>query len=109
MKKLPDFINRALAAAGINTGAAAFAATFLFVVAVLVFADHTNTAALILLAMLTVPILFNRSTPTPFEIASVAGAAESIAEDEFPTGVCFFAVITMDTEVIGIIKTSPVP
>lgn len=74
MKKLADFINRALAAAGINTGAAAFAATFLFVVAVLVFADHTNTAALILLAMLTVPILFNRSTPTPFEIASVAGA-----------------------------------
>lgn len=42
-------------------------------------------------------------------IASVAGAAESIAEDEFPTGVCFFAVITMDTEVIGVIKTSPVP
>lgn len=57
---------------------------------------------------------FDPGAVLPFEfgtdvIASVAGAAESIAEDEFPTGVCFFAVITMDTEVIGIIKTSPVP
>lgn len=42
-------------------------------------------------------------------VASMAGTAEGITEDELAAGIGLPAVVAMDAEVVGIVKTAPVP
>lgn len=42
-------------------------------------------------------------------VAFMAGAALDIADDELVTGIGLFAMEAVDTEVIRVIETSPVP
>ena len=42
-------------------------------------------------------------------VAAVAGTAEGIADDQLVTGIRFPAFVSVDTEVVGIIKASVVP
>ena len=44
-----------------------------------------------------------------YAVAFVAGAAFRIADNQLVTGVCLFAAIPMDTEVIGVVEASSVP
>ena len=41
-------------------------------------------------------------------VAAVAGTAEGIADDQLVTGIRFPAFVSVDTEVVGIIKTPAV-
>lgn len=41
-------------------------------------------------------------------VTDVAGAAQGIADDQFPAGILFPAVVSADTEVIRVIKAAPV-
>jgi len=42
-------------------------------------------------------------------VADVAGTAQGVTDNQLPAGVLFPAFESADTEVIGIIKTAPVP
>lgn len=42
-------------------------------------------------------------------VTSMAGAADGITEDELAAGIGLPAVVAMDAEVVGIVKTAPVP
>lgn len=42
-------------------------------------------------------------------VTDVAGAAQGIADDQFPAGILFPAFVSADTEVIRVIKAAPVP
>ena len=42
-------------------------------------------------------------------VADVAGAAQGVTDEQLPTGILFPAFVSADTEVIGVIKTAPVP
>ena len=42
-------------------------------------------------------------------VAFVTGAALSVTDDQFVTGIRLFAAIAMNTEIIRVIKAAPVP
>lgn len=42
-------------------------------------------------------------------VAPMAGTAKSIADNKLVAGVGLFTMVAMDTEVVGIVKTAPVP
>lgn len=42
-------------------------------------------------------------------VTSMAGAAKGVTDDEFTAGIDLLAVVTVNAEVIGVIKTAPVP
>ena len=42
-------------------------------------------------------------------VAAVAGTAQSVTDDQFAAGILFPAPVSVDTEVVGIIKASVVP
>ena len=42
-------------------------------------------------------------------VAAMAGTAQSVTDDQLVTGIRFPASVSVDTEVVGIIKTSAVP
>ena len=44
-----------------------------------------------------------------YVVAAVAGTAQSVTDDQFATGIRFPASVSVDTEVVGIIKASVVP
>lgn len=71
MRKITD---KAVAAISGGSGIAALVLALLLVVAVLVFAYTTHTAALILLAIFAIGALPIASAPTPAEVADAAGA-----------------------------------
>lgn len=57
---------------------------------------------------------FDPASGFPFKVGTdvvtnVAGAAQGVADDQFPAGILFPAFVSADTEVIGVIKAAPVP
>ncbi len=57
---------------------------------------------------LYLPAVFPFKTGTHV-VAFVAGPAECVTDKNLATGICLFAAKTVDTEVIRVIKASPVP
>ncbi len=57
---------------------------------------------------------FDPAAGFPFKVGTdvvtnVAGAAQGVADEQFPAGILFPAFVSADTEVIGVIKAAPVP
>ena len=81
---------------------------------VIVFCVDRASVPWLLTAIADIGSFLNMRTVFPLKawtdvVASVTGTAESVANDHLSAGIGLFAVVAVDTEVIGVIKAAPVP
>lgn len=81
---------------------------------VIVFSVDRASVSWLITAIADIGSFLNMGTVFPFEartdvVASVTGAAESIADDHLTAGIGLFAMVAVDTEVIGVNKAASVP